>query len=124
MKLKLKNDAGAVREVTAGLSWWGGLFTGFYLMHKGLLGKGLLFLAVAYAFQAMLIIPACAIAVDGGPEKAHQFLTMMTVPFLVPNVIFLFKSNKWIVRHFLDRGYKPIGPGWEQWGPRYGVEVN
>ncbi len=128
MKLTLKNDAGLVREVPTGRSYTGFLFTGFTMMIRGMVTKGLLFLLVALPVQMVCsyFISAGIDSVAQGTDALTDTAPLFFLGFIVtiPNLIFWEKLNKWTARHWLDRGYKPCGPGWEQWGPKYGLQVD
>ena len=124
MKLTLKNDAGLVRKIPTGLSWTGFIFTGFTMMTRGMVGKGLVYLLIIYSIQTMMVIASAVTAVANGERSGNQAFAVYMLLLSIPNFIFLFKLNKWTARHWLDRGYKPEGPGWVQWGPKFGVQIS
>lgn len=124
MKVELKNDGGLVRKVPTGLSWTGFIFTGFAMMARGMLGKGLVYLMVVYFIQCMMLLARGAIYLSQGAESAAIAGLTYNLILLIPNFIFLFKLNKWTTRHWLDRGYRPVGEGWTVWGPKAGIQVS
>jgi hypothetical protein len=129
MKVTLKNSAGLIREVPTGLSWTGFFFTGFVLLYRGMFARGLVYLILIYGFQItwMMVGMSAAFveALEGGDGSASGgFMMMGFILLMIPNVIFLFKVNKWTTRYWLDRGYQPVGDGWDEWAPKVGISVN
>jgi len=124
MKVELKNDGGLVRKVPVGLSWTGFFFTGFTMMARGMIGKGLLYLLIVWFIQGIMLLCKGLIYVAEGPEAAAAAGVGYNLILGIPNFIFLFKLNKWTTRHWLDHGYKPIGTGWSFWGPKVGIQVS
>lgn len=123
MKVKMKNDAGLVREVSTGLSWTGFFFTGFTMMFRGMIGKGLVYMIVIYTLQTIIIVTNGLMSFAQTQRESSAVSMVWFFLGSIPNVIFLFKLNKWTARHWLDRGYKPTGPGWDVWGPKIGIEA-
>lgn len=123
MKVKMKNDAGLVREVPTGLSVTGFFFTGFTMMFRGIIAKGLVYLIVIYTLQTIIVVTNGIMSFTQTQEAATAVRNFWLIVGCIPNVLFLFKLNKWTARHWLDRGYKPTGPGWDVWGPKIGIEV-
>lgn len=125
----LKNSAGLIREVPNGLSWAGFFFTGFVLLYRGMFARGLVYLILIYGFQItwmMVGISATILveALEGGTSANAGFVMMGFILMMIPNVIFLFKVNKWTTRYWLDREYQPVGDGWEEWAPKVGISVD
>jgi hypothetical protein len=124
MNLTLKNESGLVRSVPTGLSWTGFIFTGFTMLTRAMLAKGLIYMAIIYGLQAMTLFAQMVVTASQGEEAGRSAGGIDLLLLSIPNFIFLFKLNKWTVRHWLDRGYKPEGPGWVQWGPRFGISTS
>jgi hypothetical protein len=123
MKLKLKSDSGLVREVPTGLSFTGLFFTGFVMLFRGMFTRGIVYLLLVYGYQFATWMAAIVILITEGEQVASEAVMTYTIIGLIPNIIFLFKLNKWTARYWLDRGYKPIGEGWDVWGPKYGLHT-
>ncbi|HWX16955.1 MAG TPA: hypothetical protein VNY07_10240 [Chthoniobacterales bacterium] len=123
MKVKLQNDAGLFREVPMGLSWTGFLFTGWVLVFRGIFARGLIYLFFVYGFQIAMFILIAVASGAGDQESANSLRVFAFIVLFIPNVIFLFKVNKWTARYWMDRGYRPVGPGWEKWAPKIGLAV-
>lgn len=123
MKLKLKNDAGLIREVPTGISITGFFFTGFVMLFRGMFTRGLVYLFFVYGYQAMTWLATMMIFLTDGEEAANAAQVGYLIIGLIPNFIFLFKLNKWTARYWLDKGYKPLGDGWSEWGPKYGLAI-
>lgn len=121
MKLKLKNNAGLVREVPVGLSFTGFFFTGFTLLCRGIFARGIIFLFFAYCYQAAVISMIFFLGFLGESGDIGSLLFIFLLIGCIPNLLFLLKVNKWTVRYWLDRGYLPNGEGWEKWAPKFGV---
>ena len=119
--VKLQNDAGLVREVPTGVSWTGFFFTGFVLLFRGIFARGLVFMFLAYSWQLMLLLVAILFVMSGDPNAAIGVFLVCTLLACIANFIFLFKLNKWTTRYWLERGYRPVGPGWDTWASKVGV---
>lgn len=132
MKLKLKNDSGMVREVPVGFSWTGFFFQYFVLFARGLFGRAFLLLTVCLVLQLGGCLVQCSSGLktlsDGGNMQAAErsadasgvvFMVFILLPFAL---IIGLKINKWTARYWLDRGYKPVGAGWQEWGPKWGLD--
>lgn len=131
MKLKLKNDAGMVREIPAGFSWTGFFFQYLVLFARGLFSRAILLMALALFLQisscvVQLSAGASALAHDGdvGGAMDAGALVFFLFVFLPFALIIGININKWSARYWLDRGYKPVGPGWQHWGPKWGLDVS
>jgi len=132
MKLKLKNDAGMVREVPTGFSWTGFFFQYFVLFARGLFGRALLLMGFAFFLQLSSCMVQCTAGAstlaDGGSSKQvadtmnGAAMFFFWVVFLPMAIIIGLKINKWTARYWLDHGYKPFGPGWQEWGPKWGLD--
>jgi len=123
MKVKLQNDAGLIREVPTGFSWTGFFFTGFVLLFRGMFARGLVYLCLVYGYQVIVLIFVIIQAAAQGQEAAKAVSYFCMILLVIPNFVFLFKVNKWTARYWLERGYKPVGPGWDSWGPKIGLAV-
>ena len=88
-----------------------------------MIGKGLVYMIAIYTLQSM-VVAMCGIMSFAQTQSESNAVTWFWL-FIgcIPNFIFLFKLNKWTARHWLDRGYKPTGPGWDTWGSKIGIEV-
>lgn len=123
MKVELKNDGGLIRKVPVGLSWTGFFFTGFTMMARGMIGKGLVYLMIVWCIQGMMMLAKGVIFLSAGAEASAATGAVYNLMLLIPNFVFLFKLNKWTTRHWLDHGYKPTGSGWSAWGPKMGIQI-
>ena len=133
-KLKLKNDSGLIREVPTGFSWTGFFFQYFVLFYRGLFSRGILLLSVVVLLQ----ISSCTVkwsaglaATARGASESQIHNTMEDVNIFSNWFIFLpfailigFKINKWTARYWLDKGYRPIGRGWQTWGRKWGLDTS
>jgi hypothetical protein len=131
MKLKLQNSSGMVRHVPTGFSWTGFFFQYFVLFARGLFSRAILLLCLALFLQ----IAGCVFQLSAGLAAASEgqdvsstmssasmfFLFVVFLPFAL---IIGFKINKWTARYWLDHGYKPVGPGWQEWGPKWGLDAS
>ncbi len=120
--LRLKNDGGLTRDVPTGFSLLGFFLTGMIFIFRGIFLKGFVYLFFIYSFQGWMLI-AVIFSALGDKDLASFLFFFSFLITLLPCFVFGFKVNKWTARHWIDRGYKPIGPGWDVWGPKWGVDV-
>ncbi len=94
MIVNLKNDAGMTRQVKIGFSWTAFFFRGFVFFFRGMIGHGVLWLA----------------------------LTMITMG--LSNFVLIFIINKQTAQYYVEKlGYNPVGEGWELAGPKWGISA-
>ena len=89
MFVSMKNDAGVIRTVEVGFSWAALLFGGIPFFFRGMPAYGMVWLV----------------------------LTFITAG--ISNLFLAFMINAQTARYYLDRGYHPIGKGWEIAGPAW-----
>ncbi|WP_148293500.1 hypothetical protein [Azospirillum sp. B4] len=41
----------------------------------------------------------------------------------IPTLYIMFSLNRTTARHYMERGYKPVGEGWNVAGPKSGVSI-
>ena len=91
----MKNDAGLTRQVKVGFSW-----TAFFFGPLPFLfGRGM-------------------------PVQFLVWLVLGTITFGIGTIYLWFAINKITAKHYLEKGYKPTGPGWDVAGLKWGVEVS
>lgn len=91
MVVSLKNDAGVVREVKVGFSWTCFFFGGLPFLFRG---------------------------------QASKFFLwwLISVVTLGLGIIYLwFNMNKISAVDYMERGYRPVGPGWDVAGKAWGM---
>jgi hypothetical protein len=93
MHVKLQNEAGLMREVKVGFSWTSLLFGGLPFFFRGMPVHGIIWIALSFI--------TCGIS--------NLFLTFMI--------------NKTTAQYYLERGYRPAGPGWEIAAIKWGVST-
>jgi hypothetical protein len=91
MIVSMKNDAGMIRQVKVGFSWTAFFFGGLPFFFRGIPVYGFLWILLA----------------------------VCTVGF--SNLILAFLINKQTAHSYLERGYKPIGDGWNLAAPKWGI---
>jgi hypothetical protein len=130
--LRLKNNAGMIREVPAGFSWAGFFLHYFMLVARGLFARAFLVLIAYFLLSlssgAVLYPEWLKIWPDGGKlDAAVKALSAVANVLALGGVLLLsivtgLKINKWTARYWMGRGYEPVGPGWENWGPKWGLD--
>jgi len=93
MHVVLQNDAGLTKEVKAGISWTAFFFGPLPFFFRDLPGKGVL----------GIILCLCTINIY--------------------YIYLIFAMNKITAKHWMEHGYKPVGPGWDIIGPKWGVSL-
>ena len=93
MVVKMQNDVGHVREIKVGLSWTAFFFGAFPFFFRGMPAQGFIWLI-------------------------GSIITMG-----VAGIFLMFQINKMTARHYLNKGYKPVGEGWEYAGTKFGIVV-
>jgi hypothetical protein len=93
MHVKLQNEAGLMREVKVGFSWTSLLFGGFPFFFRGMPIHGIIWLTLAI--------------ITGG----------------ISNLFLMFMINKMTAQYYMERGYRPAGPGWEIAAVKWGVSA-
>ena len=126
-RLKLKNDLGQVREVPVGPSWTGFLWPEWVMFFRGMVAKEFIYWAIILVIDIIFLI-VCGAMQGDDDEPLSAFANICMWLFVIilrttPSVLFMVELNKWTARHWFKRGYKPIGPGWNIWGPKYGIPV-
>ena len=131
MKLKLKNESGMVREVPTGFSWLGFFFQYFVLFARGLFGRAILLMGLALFLQVSSCVVQCSAGISAAANGQNSSDAMQAGSMFFFFCVFLpfaliigFKINKWTARYWLDHGYKPVGNGWQQWGPKWGLDAS
>ncbi|GAB3439768.1 hypothetical protein GCM10027396_05440 [Insolitispirillum peregrinum] len=84
MNVSMQNDAGVVRQVKVGFSWTSFFFGGLPFFFRGMPVQGLIWVIIS----------------------------MITMG--LSNLYLMFVINKQTAHYYLERGYRPVGPGWEQ----------
>ena len=93
MEVTMRNEAGMMKKVKVGVAW-----TVFF------------FGAIPFFFRGM-------------PGKGFAWLFLSVITFGISNWFLMFKINQYTAQYYLERGYKPVGHGWEIAGPKWGVSV-
>ena len=93
MMVKMKNEAGLVREVKVGFSWTAFFFGGFPFFFRGI------------------------------PLYGAAWVVLALVTWGISNLILCFIINKQTAHYYLEHGYKPIGEGWSHAGSKWGISV-
>lgn len=128
MKLQMKNGAGVVKEVPTGLSWTGLFFTYIVMWIRGMIGPGFMWCFVLGTIQVIwlftMLTSGVAEALSGGDGAITSGIGNVfgAIVFGI-SLLFLFKLNRWTARYWATRGFLPQGPGWTEWGPKYGIQV-
>ena len=129
MKLKLQNSAGMVRQVPTGFSWTGFFFQYFVLFARGLFSRAILLMLLALFLQVASCMVQCSAGIAAASEGQDVASTMNSAAMFFLFVVYLpfaiiigLKINKWTARYWLDHGYKPVGAGWQEWGPKWGLD--
>lgn len=88
-------------------------------------------MCLALFLQVASCLAQCSAGVAAASEGQNVASTMNSagaffffVVFLPFAIIIGLKINKWTARYWLDRGYKPVGPGWKEWGPKWGLDAS
>ena len=89
--VSFRNDVGLVKQVKAGVSWLAFFFGALPFFFRGMWGLGLAWLLI------------------GG----------MTLG--LSNFVLMFLMNKQMAHYYLERGYHPVGDGWDGAGVAWGV---
>ena len=93
MHVILQNEAGLTREIKAGIAWTPLFFAGFPFFFRGMAVHGIIW----------TILGICT-----------SQLTSIYLMFVI---------NKMTAKYWMERGYKPVGPGWDLVGPKWGVSL-
>ncbi len=91
MHVSMQNDAGLTRQVKVGFSWTSFFFGGLPFFFRGMPVHGIIWIVAS----------------------------MFTLG--ISNIFLMFIINKQTAHYYLERGYAPVGPGWDVAGPRWGV---
>jgi len=91
MLVQLKNDSGLVRQVKVGFSWTAFFFGGLVFFFRGMSSQGLI------------------------------WVILSLITFGLSNLYLMFAINKMTAHHYLEKGYKAIGEGWNVAGSKWGI---
>lgn len=91
MIVSMKNDSGLIRQVKVGFSWTAFFFGGFPFFFRGMPIHGIIWVILA----------------------------MLT--WGLSNFVLMFIINKQTAYYYLERGYRPVGEGWNIAGPRWNI---
>ena len=83
MLVQFKNDVGINREVKVGFSWTSFFFGGFPFLFRGM------------------------------PVHGIGWIILALITFGISNLVICFLINKQTAVHYLENGYKPVGPNWD-----------
>lgn len=93
MFVQLSNETGVVREVKVGVSWTAFFFGGFPFFFRGMAIQGL----------AWIVLSILSLGIS--------------------NLILIFLINKQTAIHYLENGYKPVGPNWNLAAAKWGLNI-
>lgn len=91
MKVTMQNSAGFARKVKVGVSWTALFFGGLPFFFRGMPMHGLI------------------------------WLLLSIVTGSISNLVLMFLMNKMTARYYLERGYRPVGPGWDTANAKWGI---
>mgnify|MGYP003972626011 FL=1 len=91
MIVSMVNESGVTRQVKFGFSWTSFFFGG-----------------IPFFFIGM-------------PSQGVMWVIISVVTFGLSNLYLMFRINKQTALHYLDKGYKATGDGWNIAGPAWGV---
>lgn len=91
MKVSMQNSAGFTRKVKVGISW-----------------TALFFGSLPFFFRGM-------------PKHGVIWLLFSIITLSISNLILIFTMNKMTARYYLERGYRPVGPGWDTANAKWGI---
>ena len=83
MLVQFKNDVGITREIKVGFSWTSFFFGGFPFLFRGM------------------------------PVHGIGWIFIAIITFGISNLVICFLINKQTAVHYLENGYKPVGPNWD-----------
>lgn len=93
MIMQMRNETGLTRQVKFGFSWTAFFFGGLPFFFRGLSTTGIIWI----------------------------ILSILTVG--LSNIYLMFAINKMTAHKYLEKGYKPVGSGWDIAGSKWGVVV-
>lgn len=91
MKVRMENGAGLARNVKVGFSWTSLFFGGLPFFFRGM------------------------------PVHGAIWLVLSLVTCGLSNIPLMFLINKMTAHYYLERGYRPVGPGWDWAGAKWGI---
>jgi len=93
MFVTVKNDSGLTQQIKVGCSWTAFFFGPFPFLFRGMTSQ----------FFVWFLLSFCTLGLS--------------------NIYLWFAINKMTAKHYLERGYKPAGEGWNVAAVKWGISI-